>query len=151
MYEIISMFTKYIFTVLIYMFIFKIAKLIYIDIKTMTTWEDSKVMSVHFKLLSSVDLSNSRTVTEIYPITNSKTLFGRSVECEIILADPHISSKHMCVEKDDDEFKLKDLGSANGTFVNDVRVKDSLVLEDGDKVRMGSTILVFSSGGSANV
>lgn len=151
MYEIISMFTKYILTFLIYMFIFKIAKLIYIDIKTMTTWEDSKIMSVHFKLLSSVDLSNSRTVMEIYPITNSKTLFGRSVECEIILADPHISSKHMCVEKDDDAFKLKDLGSANGTFVNDVRVKDSLVLEDGDKVRMGSTILIFSSGGKADV
>lgn len=151
MYEMISMVTKYILTFLIYLFIFKIVKLIYLDIKTMTKWEDTKIMAAHFKQLSSTDFNEAQSITEIYPIKKSKMLFGRSIACEIILADPHVSSKHMCVKRANGRYSLKDLGSANGTFVNGERISSSVALEDGDQIQLGSTLLIFSDGGRANV
>ena len=86
MYEIIAMTTKYVLTFVIYMFILKITRLIYLDIKTMTIWEDTKVASPHLKLLSSIDQTGQDTVTEIFPLKNALTVLGRSLDCEIAIS-----------------------------------------------------------------
>lgn len=147
MYEIIAMVTKYVLIFLIYLFIMRIAKLIYIDIKTMTVWEDSKVTSPHLKLLSSIEQTGVNTVTEIFPLKNALTKVGRSLECEIVITDPHISSQHLQIEKTGEGFTIFDLGSVNGTYVNDVKLLNPVQLKDGDEILLGITRLVFSEGG----
>lgn len=147
MYEVIAMATKYVLTFVIYMFILKIAKLIYLDIKTMTDGEESKAIAPHLRLLSSMDQTGQNTVTEVFPLKNAFTIVGRSLECEIVISDPHISSKHIQIGKTAQGFTLSDLGSVNGTFVNDVKLLNPVMLRDGDEILIGVTKLVFSEGG----
>ncbi len=147
MYEVIAMATKYVLTFVIYMFILKIAKLIYLDIKTMTVWEDSKVTNPHLRLLSSMEQTGQNTVTEVFPLKNAVTIVGRSLECEIVISDPHISSKHIQIVKTGQGFTISDLGSVNGTYLNDVRLLNPVLLKNGDEILLGITKLVFSEGG----
>lgn len=146
MYEIIALASKYILAFIIYMFIFKIAKLIYLDIKAMTVWEDSKVSNPHLKLLSAMEQNGQDTVTEIFPLKNALTIVGRSLECEIVISDPHISSKHIQIEKKQEGFTVLDLGSVNGTTVNANKLMNPLVLKEGDVIMLGITKLIYSEG-----
>lgn len=150
MYEIIVMATKYILTFIIYLFILKIAKLIYIDIKKMTVWEETKVKNPHLKLLSSIEQTGTNTVTEIFPLKNSQIIIGRSLECEIAISDPHISSQHVQLEKTSQGITIKDLESVNGTYINGERLSSPVLLKEDDEISLGVTKLVFSEGGKIN-
>lgn len=150
MYEIIAMTTKYALTFVIYWFIFRIAKLIYQDIKTMTVWETAKASNPHLKLLSSLDGNDKHTVTEIYPLIMGTTLIGRSIEAQIVIADPHISSKHLQIENTVNGFLVRDLASANGTFINGDKLVQPAVLKEGDEIAIGMSKLVFSEGRELN-
>lgn len=147
MYEIVAMITKYVLTFVIYMFILKIAKLIYQDIKNMTIWEDSKFVNPHFKRLSSIEKTSTEIETEIFPLINRVTVVGRSLDCEIVISDPHISSRHIQIDKVKQGFKVSDLGSANMTYINDIKIQNPIILKEGDKILLGSTVLVYSEGG----
>ncbi|GAU79663.1 FHA domain-containing protein [Fusibacter sp. 3D3] len=150
MYAIIAMITKYVLIFVIYMFILKIAKLIYQDIKNMTIWEDSKFMNPHLKLLSSIEKADMNAVTEIFPLKNKITVIGRSLDCEIVISDPHISSRHIQIDKVNQGFKVTDLGSSNMTYINDIKIQEPVMLKEGDKILLGSTELVYSEGGKLN-
>jgi len=147
MYEIIAMATKYILIFVIYLFLYKIAKLIYLDIKMMFVWEDSKVINPHLRILSSIDQKGQETVNEIFPLIKALTTIGRSLECEVVISDPHISSKHLQINKTAQGFTILDLGSVNGTFINDEKLTKPMLLNDGDVIHLGITKLVFSEGG----
>ncbi|HEY6397356.1 MAG TPA: FHA domain-containing serine/threonine-protein kinase, partial [Solirubrobacteraceae bacterium] len=79
-------------------------------------------------------------------------LIGRSApEGEGRLADdPEISRRHARVSRGPDgQLTIEDLGSANGTFVNDERIESRRTLDVGDVVRVGTTVLqVTDSSGS---
>ena len=94
-----------------------------------------------------MDQTGQNTVTEVFPLKNAFTIVGRSLECEIVISDPHISSKHIQIGKTAQGFTLSDLGSVNGTFVNDVKLLNPVMLRDGDEILIGVTKLVFSEGG----
>lgn len=57
--------------------------------------------------------------------------------------DAHMSRHHLVLEGKVSTFQLRDVGSANGTFVNDARVR-SVELADGDEVRAGETVFSVS-------
>lgn len=67
---------------------------------------------------------------------------GRSDEAVITLKDPSSSRKHASVEKTRKGWLLRDLGSANGTYVNGASVKE-VALADGDIILIGNTELRF--------
>ena len=71
-------------------------------------------------------------------------LIGRSSEA-LNISDNTISRRHAELTPDPDSgiWYLRDLGSANGTFVNGVRVKDRKELKPGDQVRTGATLFLF--------
>ena len=74
---------------------------------------------------------------KIFPLTPS-TIIGRSMEsCEIALNDTFLSQQHARLELRGDQWVLEDLGSTNGTFVNDIEVRDATIVEEGDIVRVG--------------
>jgi len=71
---------------------------------------------------------------------------GRARECKIqLLHDPELSRVHCTVQRQSDgSFVLVDEGSTNGTFLNDQRVaNEERPLQDGDRIRVGTTVLVF--------
>lgn len=58
---------------------------------------------------------------------------GRGAECGLVLDEPEMSRRHALIEVTPSEIFLRDLGSANGTFVNGVQVRDA-VLYPGDQI-----------------
>jgi len=77
----------------------------------------------------------------IVKITDQPVTIGRSAKCEIVLRDDNVSRQHCRISLWDGEYIVKDLDSANGTFVNGERV-DEAVLKNGDLVACGDTNLM---------
>ncbi len=72
-----------------------------------------------------------------------ETKIGKAPQNDIILPDASVSSSHAMISLADGVFTLSDLGSRNGTFVNDVRIHDSRKLNHGDLIRMGHCTITF--------
>jgi Ca-activated chloride channel family protein len=68
---------------------------------------------------------------------------GRAPQNEIVLDAKNVSRFHCQIKHDQGKFYLEDLGSTNGTFVNDQPVKSAHMLNVGDVVRVGPEQLVF--------
>jgi len=69
---------------------------------------------------------------------------GRGADCHIRLENPAVSRKHALISAAPDGFVVKDLGSPNGTLVNDAPVEEQM-LHDGDKLQLGEVELEFRS------
>jgi PAS domain S-box-containing protein len=79
-------------------------------------------------------------VGRLIPITRGGILIGRSAEAEVMLDDESLSREHARVSLlSNGEIGLVDLGSTNGTCVNDVRVERA-VLRMGDRIRIGRSL-----------
>src|SRR6185369_16018381 len=72
----------------------------------------------------------------IFDLNTSESTIGRDPANAISLADKSLSRKHCLIRQDDAGLVVVDLESHNGTFVNDVPVKEH-VLAHGDRVRVG--------------
>ncbi|HSN12212.1 MAG TPA: FHA domain-containing protein [Propionibacteriaceae bacterium] len=65
---------------------------------------------------------------------------GRAPDCALILDDDYVSGDHASLERHPDgRWVLTDLGSTNGTFVNEVRVTGPTVVTTTDSLRIGRT------------
>lgn len=60
---------------------------------------------------------------------------GRTDDCEITIADPRVSRNHAVLRVDGTRVLLKDMGSANGTLVNGLRLVGSVELKNGDDIQ----------------
>lgn len=69
-------------------------------------------------------------------------VFGRLPGCTVQLSDNQASRRHAEVRADRDGFVVRDLGSTNGTWVNDVQIS-SHHLTDGDEIRIGSSVFRY--------
>ena len=67
-------------------------------------------------------------------------LVGREASCHIVLADPSVSRQHAIVRRMADQATVEDQGSANGTFLNSVKVTTA-ALKSGDSLRFGDVEL----------
>ncbi len=65
---------------------------------------------------------------------------GRSSDCDLSLADNYLSSRHARVANDDGDLSIEDLGSTNGTYVNQELVDGRVHLERGDIVQVGGVL-----------
>jgi len=74
-----------------------------------------------------------------------RTTIGRSPDNDVFLDDVTVSRKHAVVVQDGGEFRIEDLGSLNGTFVNRRRIDSATGLESGDEVQIGKYRLSFIS------
>ena len=71
-----------------------------------------------------------------------KIFIGRSAECDIILPERKISRKHLSIEKiSENKFKVKDLNSLNGVFINGVKIIGSKTISKLDKIFVGKYLL----------
>ena len=77
-------------------------------------------------------------------IDQGEVAIGRSVESPIFLDDVTVSRKHALIELRDGAFALKDLGSLNGTYLNNQSVSDA-ALVSGDEIQIGKFHMLFIS------
>jgi pSer/pThr/pTyr-binding forkhead associated (FHA) protein len=74
------------------------------------------------------------------------TTIGRHPDSDVFLDDITVSRRHVAIDKDGASFRLRDVGSLNGTYVNHERV-DEVELHHGDEVQIGKYRLSFVQGG----
>ncbi len=83
-------------------------------------------------------------VGEMYRVETIEMVIGRASNASVRLSDDGISRRHARIVEEGGTHYLEDLGSANGTMVNGLRIGARHKLEDGDKIRLGpATILKF--------
>jgi tetratricopeptide (TPR) repeat protein len=77
-----------------------------------------------------------------YELVLPETRVGRGADQDMVLADIAVSRRHITIHAEGGRFRLKDLGSGNGTLINGQRV-DSVLLNDGDQIEVGNTLMRF--------
>jgi pSer/pThr/pTyr-binding forkhead associated (FHA) protein len=78
-----------------------------------------------------------------YAISVGRSELGRSPEAAIPITDVNVSRQHAALESTEQRVVLIDLGSVNGTWVNNRRLHGPCPLRDGDIVAVGTVLLRF--------
>lgn len=88
-------------------------------------------------------------IPELMPLERQRTTIGRGEVSDVQLPDPSVSEVHAVIESYGAWFALRDMGSSNGTFLNNERLMGERRLRAGDELRLGGTRLTFRSQGAA--
>jgi len=80
-----------------------------------------------------------------FPLTRNEIVLGRGADCDIQVDRDSVSRRHARVFRDGEAWMVEDLGSTNGSYVNDVPVQRS-VLRDADFLKIGAAIFKFLTG-----
>jgi pSer/pThr/pTyr-binding forkhead associated (FHA) protein len=86
-----------------------------------------------------------------FPVAESTTTIGRAAQNNVVLHDTYAGRKHAEIRKVAEGYAIVDLNSRNGTQVNDARIAASQVLQPGDRITIGETVLLFEEGAVAPV
>ena len=79
-----------------------------------------------------------------FKLYNGKNVLGTAADCDIVITDPYLSTKHCTIRYENGNFMIIDLDSRNGTVVNQKRIsKEDLI--DNDTVRLGKTEFKFKA------
>jgi pSer/pThr/pTyr-binding forkhead associated (FHA) protein len=81
---------------------------------------------------------NGTFLDKVLPVKAGDNVVGRGSECDVFVADGSISRKHAIMSVAGDKITVRDMGSANGTFVNGQKIQDITQLRHGEVVRFGS-------------
>jgi hypothetical protein len=82
-----------------------------------------------------------RHTGQAFPLTQAPVTIGRQAGNTIILSDPQVSRHHATVSWQGGTYVVQDMGSANGTRVNDQRIAGPQQLHHGDVLRLGNTVI----------
>ena len=77
------------------------------------------------------------------------TTIGRHPDSDVFLNDITVSRRHVEVERSGDGYRIRDVGSLNGTYVNRELIESERPLVNGDEVQVGRFKLVFVVGTNA--
>lgn len=77
-------------------------------------------------------------------MSKERTTIGRSADNDIVLAHPLVSGHHAVIERSQTDFRILDLNSAYGVFVNDRRIVNGMNLKDWDQIRIGEAVFLLS-------
>src|SRR4051812_37018887 len=77
------------------------------------------------------------TQRQVLSLKNEETVVGRQAGCKIRIPSPSVSRQHCRLAFLNDVLTAEDLGSSNGTFINDVRIQEQSYVKPGDVLRVG--------------
>lgn len=80
---------------------------------------------------------------EFWPIPASGVKIGRSSTCDIQVDRPTVSRQHCELKYQSGRWMIEDIGSANGTFVNGVKVEPGELVEVNGEIRLGKGVLLY--------
>jgi DNA-binding response OmpR family regulator len=78
-----------------------------------------------------------------HPLTGEIATIGRALENDIVVTSKRVSREHARVRREGWRAILEDMGSTNGTFLNDERVLTPVELHDGDRISIGDVTFEF--------
>ena len=127
---------KVAFVGLLYLFLWQMARSIgsHLGADTTSMRRSRRRVGQLVMVRSETQVGTSLTVTD-------SVVLGRSPDADVLLDDPYASMFHLRLTMDGDTMSLADLGTTNGTYVNGRRVTNPVVLNAGDSVQVGKTIM----------
>ena len=105
----------------------------------------------HISLESSQDCvvviyaPSSNQLGKRFSLADGTVMIGRGSENDVVLHSDSVSRRHARIESRADGYRVLDMHSTNGTYVNDEQVQERK-LHRGDQIKVGDTILKFLSG-----
>ena len=90
-------------------------------------------------------------VGQRYFLDERSYILGRAETCDLSLDDDTASRRHCELAVTPDGVRVTDLGSRNGTFVNDLPAREPTTVADGDVLRVGRTLLKYLGGRNVEV
>jgi pSer/pThr/pTyr-binding forkhead associated (FHA) protein len=108
----------------------------------MTRLHDPKLQDKFHRLMV---LADDEKVLSTFPLNRKITLVGRSRRNHVQIKDPLVSVKHLTVSVANNACVVNDMDSSNGTFINGERLTGVRILNDGDEIMIGKTMLRFAS------
>ena len=83
-----------------------------------------------------------------FEFKSSPVALGRDNSNAIRLHDTEVSRRHAELRQEEEAYRIVDLGSANGTYVNG-QLTDQGLLHSGDRLQLGQTVMLYNDGGSS--
>ncbi|MBM7869721.1 pSer/pThr/pTyr-binding forkhead associated (FHA) protein [Clostridium pascui] len=125
---------------IVYMIIFTALRIMNKDIKGGTRKKSQKKAAG----LEIIEPGNSYNLKRggVIPLKGQITI-GRKEDNTFMLDDPYVSAKHARIYAKSGDYIIEDLGSTNGTLVNDGEIEGKKYLETGDIIKIGNTVLKF--------
>jgi hypothetical protein len=121
-------------------FIVLLAWLVYQDLRLSSTSVQQQRVFGHLRVIASEDTELGEDM--LYPLL-PVTSIGRAQGNTIVIDDGFISSHHVLINLREGQWWLEDMGSRNGTFLNDHHLVEPAVISWGDIIVMGSTQLTI--------
>jgi pSer/pThr/pTyr-binding forkhead associated (FHA) protein len=84
--------------------------------------------------------------TVAFPLGEARLIAGRTAECDIFLDAVSVSRKHAAFTARERDVLVEDLTSRNGVYVNGVRLVEPVTARIGDRIVLGSAVLVVALG-----
>jgi anti-sigma regulatory factor (Ser/Thr protein kinase) len=85
-------------------------------------------------------VANVRGQGKVIPVAVSPFLIGRNAVCQLRPTSPFVSNRHCTLWLRDGAVFVQDMGSTNGTLVNDVQIAGEKKLQDGDRLQVGPLV-----------
>lgn len=137
---------KALFLALLYLFIARAIRVIYLDLvgprvprpRRQPAPRPTKPRAQPRAVVVTEDAMPSRT----YPLRDEEPMvIGRSDTCQIALKDTYVSQVHTRLFQRDGLWFVEDLGSTNGTYLNRTKVSEPTPITPGDELRVGKTVI----------
>jgi pSer/pThr/pTyr-binding forkhead associated (FHA) protein len=94
-------------------------------------------------------LRTDKSQEEVFRFTRTEVIIGRERGCDCRLEDKTISARHARLAFHHGQWWVEDLGSKNGTYLNQERISQAVVVTAGDELRCGQVVLRVEIEGKA--
>ncbi len=95
-------------------------------------------------ILARLSIQNGLMAGRSYRFHQDVTTIGRINGNDLVISERTVSRRHARLWFSDGRWYLEDLQSANGTFVNNIRIYQPVVLNDNDVINFGDEVVVFN-------
>ena len=142
---------KYVFLVVLYIFVARAVRAVYLELKPAGSSRPARQQSAPAparppsrrakkapKKAAVVEGGNLKGKS--FDL-GTELIVGRADKCHVVLDDTYVSQMHARIFAKDDVYMLEDLGSTNGTYLNRQKVTSPTEVQRGDRVKIGRTVL----------
>jgi pSer/pThr/pTyr-binding forkhead associated (FHA) protein len=140
-------FLKYIFLALLYLFFFRVLRTVWVEVREPRAGRipDGPVPPAPVPVAERVGrlavIAPSERAGRVFNLGQELTV-GRAPGCGVSLPDDtFVSQVHARVFRQEGEYFVEDLGSTNGTLLNDHKVTAPVAVRPGDRLQVGKTVM----------
>jgi hypothetical protein len=138
---------KYVFLAVLYIFIARAFRAVYMELRPPQERERAARVSGRTSTKKTRKAPRKATVIEGANLKGksfdlgSELIIGRDEKCHVVLNDTYVSQVHARIFAKNNSYMVEDLGSTNGTYLNRRRVTQPTEVQRGDRVKIGMTVL----------